>query len=201
MIFLVHECIQQYCNMQTSRHKYGSTLHVDVLRVPVFLVVNQHGPFTVAEGTSYGDWISILPLLAIIGGDFNDTIWHCPPLRRHGWRTMLRDSTLLDPLYCATPLPMGPSHTRGGKRLDVSLVSSRSWDVVTPTSYHLQEFLLAPDHARVIITNIALPMAEASVLATPNTPHWGRREMKKFRAHFRRWLRNLPDNVTQEHWS
>ena len=45
-------------------------------------------------------------------------------------------------------------------------------------------------------TNIALRMAKALGSATPNIRHSGRRDMKKCRAQFTRWLCKVPDHVT-----
>ena len=82
MIFLVHKCIQLHCNLHTSRHKYAIALCVDLPRVPAFLIVNQYGLFVIAQTTSFHEWLSTLPLPTVIGGFFNDAIWHSPPLRR-----------------------------------------------------------------------------------------------------------------------
>ena len=71
---------------------------------------------------------------AVLSGDFNDAIWPNVPLRRRAWHDHLPNALLYDPLYRITPLPTGPTHTRGAKRLDAFFVPAALWDILNPTS-------------------------------------------------------------------
>ena len=174
MIFLVHERMQRQCTLHTSRHKYGIAVRVDLSGVPAFLIINRHGPFTIADRTSFDEWLSTLPLPTIIGGCFNNAIWHSPPLHPRTWQTQLQNSSLLDPLYCIHPLPTDPSHTWGARGVDAFLVPNLVWDVVIPTSYHIQQYPSAGDHAGVIMhTNVALPVGRHAKLGGPKHPPLG----------------------------
>ena len=50
-------------------------------------------------------------------------------------------------------------------------------------------------------TNAALPMADTPSQAAPNICHWDRRDVRKFRAHFIRLLRQLPTDLPLERQS
>ena len=74
MIYLVHEHIRRHCTLHTTHHEYGIAPCVNLPGVPGFLVVNQHGPFTIAKRMSFDECVSTLPLLAIVGGDSKDAM-------------------------------------------------------------------------------------------------------------------------------
>ena len=191
-IFLFHEQLHQYCRLHIDRSPHANVLHVSLPVVPEFLVLNQHGPFTIAAKRALDDWLARLPLPAVISGDFNDAIWPQPPLRR----TYLLGSHLCDPLYRIRPLPTGPAHTRGGKGLDAFLVPTVLWDTLCPTSYGVKTFPSAGDHAGLqMYTSAALPSIEPPDRSMPNSRHWCSRDLKKVQAHFLRWMRGLPTDM------
>ena len=65
-IFLVHEQLHEYCRLHPDRSPHAIVLHVSLPGVPDFLVVNQHGPFTIAARRALDDWPAGLPLRAVI---------------------------------------------------------------------------------------------------------------------------------------
>ena len=69
-----------------KRQKMGKKQHAIILEValpgvPDFLVVNQHGPFSVSARNTFDAWFTSLTTPATLSGDFNDAIWANPPLR------------------------------------------------------------------------------------------------------------------------
>ena len=195
-IFLIHERVHKYCRLSHNRTQHAIVLEVALPGVPDFLVVNQHGPFSVSARNTFDVWFTSLTTPAILSGDFNDAIWPNPPLRRRAWHEHLQNALLYDPLFRIVPLPTGPTHTRGGKRLDAFLVPATLWDILSPTLYHVQTFPSAGDHAGVFMhTNITLPTVEPPDRSIPNIRHWGGRDLKKFSTHFARWMRQLPPDL------
>ena len=104
--------------------------------------------------------------------------------------------------FCTTlctgsfPSPLAPPTLAVGKCLDAFLVPATLWDILSPTSYHVQTFPSAGDHVGVFMhTNITLPTVEPPDRSIPNIRHWGGRDLKKFSTHFARWMRQLPPDL------
>ena len=194
-VFLIHGRVHKYCRLSHNKTQHAIVLEVALPGVPNFLVVNQHGPFSVSARNAFDAWFTSLTTPAVLSGNFNDAILPNPPPRRRTWHDHLQNALLYHPLYRITPLPTSPTHTRGGKRLDAFLVPTALWEILNPTSYHVQAFPSEGDHAGVFMhTNITLATVEPPDRSIPNIRHWGGRDLKKFRAHFTRWMRELlPD--------
>ena len=150
-VFLVHERLHKYYLLSANRTTHAIALEVSLPGVPDFLVVNQHGPFTMASRTEFDTWFTSLAVPAVLGGDFNDAIWPNPPLRRRAWQDLLQTAALYDPLYQIHPLPRGPTHTRGAKRPDAFLIPHTLSDILNPTSYYTHTFTSAGDDTGVVI--------------------------------------------------
>ena len=150
--------------------------------------MNQHGPFTLREREALDAWIASVPNVGILGGDFNDGIWHASPRRRRIWHDWLDTGRLVDPQYQTAPQPQGPSHTRGGKRLDALLLSQTAWNALTPVAYQATTFPPVGDHARVEIhTTVVLPQPQSPDPEVISIRDWTGRDLKRFRAHMGRW--------------
>ena len=84
-IFPIHERLYKYCRLSHNRTQHAIALEVSLPSVPDFLVVNQHGPFTVASRTELDTWFASLAVPAVFSGDFNDAIWPNPPAPPTRW--------------------------------------------------------------------------------------------------------------------
>ena len=87
--------------------------------------MNQHGPFTLREREALDAWIASVPNVGILGGDFNDGIWHASPRRRRIWHDWLDTGRLVDPQYQTAPQPQGPNYqplAHDDKRPDMMFV-------------------------------------------------------------------------------
>ena len=135
MMFLVHERVHKYCKLIAHCSPHAIALRVQILGVPGFTFVSQHGPFTLREREALDAWIASVPNVGIVGGDFNDGIWHASPRCRRIWHDWLDAGRLADPQYQTVPQPQGPSHTRGGKRLGALLLSQTTWNALTLVAY------------------------------------------------------------------
>ena len=85
MMFLVHERVRTYCKLMAHRSPHAIALRVQIPGVPEFTFVNHHGPFTLREKEALDAWIAPVLKVGIVGGDFNDGIWHASPRRRRIW--------------------------------------------------------------------------------------------------------------------
>ena len=178
---------------------HAITLCIKILVVPKFTFVNQHGPFTLREREALDAWIASVPNVGIVGGDFNDGIWHASRRRRRIWHDCLAAGRLTDPQYQTVPQPQGPSHTRGGKRLDALLLSQTAWNALTPVACQATTFPSAGDHAGVEIhTTVILPEPQSPDSEIISIRDWTGRDLKRFRAHMGRWYRGVPKNMTAE---
>ena len=133
------------------RSPHAIALRIQIPGVPEFTFMNQHGPFTLRERDALDACIASVPNVGIVGGDFNDGIWHASPRHRRIWHDCLDTGRLVDPQYQTVPQPQGPTHTRGGKCLDALLLSQTTWNALTPVACQATTFLSAGDHAGVEI--------------------------------------------------
>ena len=182
MMFLVHERVHKYCKLMAHRSYHAIALRIQIPGVPEFTFVNQHGPFTLREREALDAWIASVPNVGILGGDFNDGIWHASPRRRRIWHDRLDTGRLVDPQYQMVPQPKGRSHTRGGKRLDALLLSQTTWNALTPVAYQATTFPSAGDHTCVEIhTTVLLPEPQPLDPEVISTRLWTGRDLKRFR--------------------
>ena len=199
MMFLVHERVHKYCKLMAHRSPHAIALRVQLPGVPKFTFVNQHGPFTLREREALDAWIASVPSVGILGGDFNDGIWHASPRRSRIWYDWLDTGRLIDPQYQTVPQPQGPSHTRGGKRLDSLLLSQTTWNALTPVAYQATTFPSAGYHTGVEIhTTVVLPEPQSPHQEVISIREWTGRDLKRFRAHMGRCYRGIPKNMTME---
>ena len=197
MMFLVHERVNKYCKLMAHRSPHAIVLRVQILGVLEFTFVNQHGPFTLREREALDAWIASDPNVGIVGGDFNDGIWHASPCRRRIWHDWLDSGRLVDPQYQTVPQPQGPSHTQGRKRLAALLLSQTTWNALTPVAYQATTFPSAGDHAGVEIhTTVVPPEPQSPVPEVISIRDWTGRDLKRFRTHVGRWYRGVPKNMT-----
>ena len=141
--------------------------------------------------------IAPVPDVGIVEGDFNDGIWHASPRHRRTWHDWLNDGRPVDPQYQTVPQPQGPSHTRGGKRLDALLLSQTTWNALTPLAYQATTFPSAEDHAGVkILITVVLSEPQSPDPEVISIRDWTGRDLKRFRAHMGRRYRGVPKNMT-----
>ena len=137
--------------------------------------------------------------MGIVGGDFNDGIWHASPRRRRIWHDWLDSGRLFDPQYQTVPQPQGPSHTRGGKRLDALLLSQTTWNALTPVAYQATTFPLSGGHAGVAIhTTVVLLEPQPPDPEVISIRDCTGTDPKRFRAHMWIWYRGFPQKMTME---
>ena len=199
MMFFVHERVHKYCKLMAHCSPHAIALRVQIPNIPEFTFVNEHGPFTLREREALDAWIASVPNVGIVGGDFNDGIWHTSPRRRRIWHDLLDSGRLVDPQYQTVPQPQGPSHTRGGKRMDGLLLSQTTWNALTPVAYQATTFPAAGDHAGVEFhTTVVLPEPQSPDPEVISIRDWTGRDLKRFHAHMGRWYRGVPKNMTME---
>jgi hypothetical protein len=77
-----------------------------------------HGPFTIATREDLDRWISNIPSVGILMGDFNDTIWATDRRRKRWWHEKLLCGAMHDPAMAYHPNAQADTlHTRKTKRL------------------------------------------------------------------------------------
>ena len=199
MMFLVHERVHKYRKLMAHRLPHATALRVQIPDSSDLSFVNQHGPFTVREREALDAQIASVPKVGIVGGDFNDEDWHATPRQRRIWHDCLESGRLVDPQYQTMPQAQGPSHTRGGKRLDALLLSQMTWNALTPVAYQTTTFPLAGDHAGVgLHTTVVLPEPQSPDPEVISICDCTGRDLKRFRANMGRWYRSGPKDLTME---
>ena len=178
------------------RLPHAIALRVQIRGVPECTFVNQYGPSTLREREALDAWIASVPNVGIVGGDFNDGIWHARPRRKSVGTTGLTPDALLTRKTKTVPPPPGPCHIRRGKCLDALLLSQTTWNALTPVAYQATTFTSAGDHAGVEIhTTVVLPEPQSPNPEVASIRDWTGRDLKRFRAHILR-RPSLPALVT-----
>ena len=113
MMFLVHERVHKYCKLMAHRSPHPIALRIHIPGVPEFTFVNQHGPFTLREREALDALNAYVPNVGILGGDFNDGIWHASPRCRRIWHTGSTPAALLTRTPNGTSTARPEPHPRG----------------------------------------------------------------------------------------
>ena len=152
VLFLVHRSISEYTRLLKPAHQYSVAIEVSLPDCPTFTTANIHWPFDRRSRASLDLWISGLPHLGLLMGDFNhckESVWpRHRPVR--WWHHKLLDGTLMDPASSTTSAMDSPLlTTRNGVHLDTILVSDTIWHALTPTGCSTRAYLSAGDHKAV----------------------------------------------------
>ena len=193
VIFLVHRSIAQYTRLLQPAHPCGVAVEVSLPDRPTFSAANIHGPFDQRSRTSLDHWISQLPRLGLLMGDFNhgkESVW---PRHRPlpWWHHKLLDGTLLDPASCTTTDMNSPLlTTRKGVRLDAVLVSDTIWHALTPTGCSTRTYPSAGDHKAVAaVFGSAIQDGSDHREYTGSVQHWHTGTFNTFQKHMTKWSR------------
>ena len=193
VIFVAHRSIAQYTRLLQPAHPCGVAVEVSLPDRPPFSAANIHGPFDRRSRTSLDHWISQLPRLGLLMGDFNhgkESMWpRHRPLR--WWHHKLLDGTLLDPASCVTADMNSPLlTTRKGVRLDAVLVSDTIWHALTPTGCSTRTYPSAGDHKAVAaVFGSAIQDGSDHREYTGSVQHWHTSTFNTFQKHMTKWSR------------
>ena len=203
-MFLVHNTYAKYVTMYPALHRFATCVKVSLPGKPAFHSVNMHGPFTIATREELDSWISNIPSVGILMGDFNDTIWATERGRKRWWHDKLSSGSMHDPAMGYHPNAQADTlHTRKTKRRDASLVSSDTWDSLGVSGYEHAVLLHAGDHKAMLI-HILDRMHTATTpgnKSTGSVASWPSGLFLEFHTHMRQWARDQPlgDNPMQRH--
>ena len=70
-MFLVHNTYAKYVTLYRAAHRYATCVKVALPEKPAFHCVNVHGRFTITTREDLDGWISRIPSVGILLGDFN----------------------------------------------------------------------------------------------------------------------------------
>ena len=151
-MFLVHNTYAKYVTLYPAPHRFATCVKVALPGTPAFHCVNMHGPFTIATREDLDHWISDIPAVGILMGDFNDTVWATDKGRKRWWHDKLSCGTMHDPAMAYHPNAQANTlHTRKTKRLDAILVYADTWESLGVSGYEHIILSHAGDHKAVLL--------------------------------------------------